>query len=122
MHTSVVSHQLDVDIDTVLQLVREHSHLALLSEDRLSVIMKEQRDSIERHFRDLVTESIVSKAAFSKDHNVSMESIDALTHDKESRLHDDLLEIDDHLLTKAYQQTLQEAMKEGLDLSLKNAE
>ncbi|KAF2797739.1 hypothetical protein K505DRAFT_372226 [Melanomma pulvis-pyrius CBS 109.77] len=123
LSVALLSHDLAVDPEVVLQLARASPSLALLSEDNSDIITKIQRDSIEQHLRTLVVSQIVSKATFSHENDVSIESIDALTHSggDSPKLQDDLLEVDGHLLSTDYHYSVLEIMKQGLNDALRDA-
>lgn len=85
--------------------------------------IRNQRDSIEQQLRTLIASQIVSKATFSHENDVSIESIDALTHSggNSPKLRDDILEVDGHLLSTDYHYSVLEIMKQRLNDALRDA-
>jgi hypothetical protein len=103
-----------VDTETVLQLVKSHPSLVLLSEDSRSVITKQERDSIQKTLLDGISRSVISKTTFLRQHNMSVESIDVLLSD----LRSDLVDIDGHLSSLTYDTNLADVVSETLQKSL----
>lgn len=114
MPLSSLARNLDVDIDTTLQLVKSHSALVLLSEDSRSVITKSERDSIQKSLVDGISSSILSRIAFLRQNNVSADSFDVLLAD----LGGEVVDIDGHLLSKTYDAALADSVSKTLHGSL----
>lgn len=111
---SNLARNLDVDVDTTLQLVKNHPALVLLSEDSRSVITKSERDSIQKSLVDGVSSSVLSRTAFLRQHNVSADSVDVLLTD----LRGEVVDIDGHLSSKTYDAALADSVSKTLHESL----
>ncbi|OCK79510.1 hypothetical protein K432DRAFT_426459 [Lepidopterella palustris CBS 459.81] len=75
---SSLSRELDIAAYSVLDLVNQSHHLALLSGDKDHVVPKGRRDLICDQLRCLLARQFVSKKQFADEHNIALESIDAL--------------------------------------------
>jgi hypothetical protein len=105
---------LDVDVDTVLQLVKTHPALVLLNEDSRSVIPKSERDSIQKTLIDGISNGVLSKTTFLRQNNVSAASIDILLAD----LQDEVTDVDGHLSSKTYDENLADNLSKKLHESV----
>ena len=105
---------LDVDVDTVLQLVKSHPALVLLNEDSRSVIPKSERDSIQKTIVDSISNSVFSKTIFLRQNDVSAESVDILLADLEG----EVIDIDGHLSSKTYDEKLADNLLKKLHESV----
>jgi hypothetical protein len=105
---------LDVDVDTVLRLVKAHPALVILNEDSRSIITKPERDSIQKTLVDGISASVLSKTTFLRQHNVSVESVDILLAD----LQDEIIDVDGHLSSKTYDRSLADNLSKKLGESV----
>jgi hypothetical protein len=111
---SNLARTLDVDVDTVLRLVKAHSALVILNEDSRSVITKSERDSIQKTLTEGILTSVISKTTFLRQHNVSVESVDMLLAD----LKDEIIDVDGHLSSKTYDTSLADNLSKKLGESV----
>ncbi|KAF2709689.1 hypothetical protein K504DRAFT_491131 [Pleomassaria siparia CBS 279.74] len=105
----------------VVKLAKLSSAFVLLSAQNSNIITKSERDGLEQKLRTLVATQIVSKATFSQENDISIDSIDALTESIERGIQDDLLKVDGHLIGKDYHFSLMEIMKQRLNEARKEA-
>jgi hypothetical protein len=111
---SNLARTLDVDVDTVLRLVKAHPALVILNEDSRSIITKPERDSIQKTLVDGISTSVLSKTTFLRQHNVSVESVDILLAD----LQDEIIDVDGHLSSKTYDRSLADNLSKKLGESV----
>jgi hypothetical protein len=111
---SNLARTLDVDVDTVLRLVKAHPALVILNEDSRSIITKPERDSIQKTLVDGISASVLSKTTFLRQHNVSVESVDILLAD----LQDEIIDVDGHLSSKTYDRSLADNLSKKLGESV----
>jgi hypothetical protein len=111
---SNLARTLDVDVDTVLRLVKAHPALVILNEDSRSIITKPERDSIQKTLVDGISTSVLSKTTFLRQHNVSVESVDILLAD----LQDEIIDVDGHLSSKTYDKSLADNLSKKLGESV----
>jgi hypothetical protein len=111
---SNLARTLDVDVDTVLRLVKAHPALVILNEDSRSIITKPERDSIQKTLVDSISTSIFSKTTFLRQHNVSVEGVDILLAD----LQDEIIDVDGHLSSKTYDRSLADNLSKKLGESV----
>jgi hypothetical protein len=107
-----------VDTDIIIELVRTHPHLALLSESELTVIPKGQRDQLHQQLQELLAHSLVDVPHFVRGNDISRQSVGALVRCAEG----DVSELDDCLLSAKYEQTLSETIRNRLDRALQEVE
>jgi hypothetical protein len=112
------SSDLNVEVEVVIQLVRGNSALALLSQDGNSIIPRVERDAIVKELEDLLPIELISKADFTKRHDLHPECLGDLLRvpDIKDNLADDT---EDYLLSKVYSTVLSDEinkrLREGLD-------
>jgi hypothetical protein len=111
---SNLARTLDVDVDTLLRLVKAHPALVILNEDSRSIITKPERDSIQKTLVDGISTSVLSKTTFLRQHNVSVESVDILLAD----LQDEIIDVDGHLSSKTYDRSLADNLSKKLGESV----
>jgi hypothetical protein len=111
---SNLARTLDVDVDTVLRLVKAHPALVILNEDSRSIITKPERDSIQKTLVDGISTSLLSKTTFLRQHNVSVESVDVLLAD----LQNEIINVDGHLSSKTYDRSLADNLSKKLGESV----
>jgi hypothetical protein len=107
---------LDVDNTTILRLLRACPHLALLSENEQTVIATKERRKILEKLRESLKSRLVSKTSFSREDDVSLASISALSQAE------GIYEMDDQLYSAQYEQDLSNTLKEKIDRSLNDTE
>jgi hypothetical protein len=112
------SRDLDVEIDVLLQLVRENPALALLSQDGNSIIPRVERDAIVKELEDMLPVELVSKADFTQTHDLHPDCLGDLL--RIPRIKESLADdTDDYLLSNIYSTVLSDEMdkrlREGLD-------
>jgi hypothetical protein len=111
---SNLARTLDVDVDTVLRLVKAYPALVILNEDSRSIITKPERDSIQKTLIDGISTSVLSKTTFLRQHNVSVESVEILLAD----LQDEIIDVDGHLSSKTYDRSLADNLSKKLGESV----
>ena len=104
-----------MDQQLVLQLVRNHPKLALLSADGKNIITADERDALHKKLHSLLSQGVVAKEDFVKQNNVHVKSLDVILADQEA----ETLSIDDCICTKAYETKITEAISSLLTQALK---
>ena len=110
-----MANELDVDELLVVQLVRNHPKLALLSANGKSIVTADERDALHKKLHSLLSEGLVAKEDFVKQNNVHVKSLDVILADQEA----ETLNIDDYVCTKAYESKITEAISSLLTQALK---
>lgn len=104
---------LDVDPDLVLQLVRTHSGVALLSTDNSCIVTIDERDALLRNLSNGLSSGIVQKSQFASEADLDENSVNALLKDVEGEVVLD----DGHVFSKAYEQKVSDDIAESLQSS-----
>ncbi|KAF1838531.1 hypothetical protein BDW02DRAFT_541568 [Decorospora gaudefroyi] len=115
---SALASELDVDQKLVLQLVRNHPKLALLSADGKSIIAIDERDAIQEKLTSLLSGAVVSKADLITQNDVDDTSLDFLLADRDR----EILSIDGFLCSKAYESKVMEAISSLVRQALKDVQ
>lgn len=112
--------ELDVDKDVILQLVFAFPQLAMLSEDQSTIITTKERSLMLGKLRETLSRSLVSKSMYSKEYSVSRSSIDTLVSSRD--FGETVYEVDDHLISKGYEQNLTDNLKAQVENSVNELE
>lgn len=89
--------------------------------DRCSQFYRNQRAILAQRLHELLASKVVSKAEFSRENDVSLESIDTLVQRErgDDSVLGGLTSNDDYLVSESYQRALSEAINRHLDESLR---
>ncbi|KAF2265386.1 hypothetical protein CC78DRAFT_615946 [Lojkania enalia] len=107
----LLTRQLDLDSSIIIQFVEAIPSLALLSEDRLDIIPKSQRDALEAELQSLVLNQAISKPNFLRDHHI--DSIDSLLGADQG-----LTEVNGYLISTTYFKALEDEIQNILKVSI----
>ncbi|KAF2820108.1 hypothetical protein CC86DRAFT_361767 [Ophiobolus disseminans] len=106
---SELAQDLDVDPGTILQLIQDQPHLALLSHENNLVIFKDERHQIHNNLRERLANGIIAKSEYALEKDISSKSLEHLLNDQKH----ELVHYDDHVHSEAYEKTVSE---EALDI------
>jgi hypothetical protein len=110
--------ELDVDSDLVLQLVRTHGGLALLSADGASIITADERDIIHEEFRKSLDQGLVTKSEFAASHDIDARSVQILV----DSLSEAAIRMGDQVCGAEWQNRLSSTIEQMLKNGLEKAE
>jgi hypothetical protein len=105
-----------VDPQLVLQLVRNHPKLALLSTDGENIIAADEREALLTKLQSLLSDRLVFKENFLAQHDIDMKSLDILLAEEEK----ERLSIDGYLCSKTFESKTSEAILDLLKQALKD--
>jgi hypothetical protein len=100
----------------VLQLVRNHLKLALLSADGNHIIAADERDALHEKLQSLLSKGLVEKEDFVKQNNVHVKSLAVLLADQNG----EVLSIDDYVCSEVFESKTAEAISSLLTQALKH--
>lgn len=109
-----LARELDIDPGLVLQLVRSHTGLTLLSADYKSIITIDERDALQQKIIELLGSGVVSKKTFASQNDVDLNSTNVLI----ASTKEDLIDSDDYVHSKNYEQTIFDDISRSLIQSL----
>lgn len=118
--TSVISNALEIDPEAVLQFARASPELALISRDG-DIVPSGERAKLISKLESQLTASLVSKAEFARQNNLSLESVDDLiiSVQESDKLGGALAAISHgYLASKAYRIEVSTAIQQYLDKSV----
>ncbi|KAI2478810.1 hypothetical protein Ptr902_09776 [Pyrenophora tritici-repentis] len=110
--------ELDIDQTLVDQLARNHPKLCLLSVDRKHIIPFHERDALREKLSGLLSNGLVAKADFATQHDIWLNSLDALLADHDG----EVLSIDGYVCRRSYESAISEAISSRVDQALKNVQ
>ncbi|KAG9378584.1 hypothetical protein A1F94_010353 [Pyrenophora tritici-repentis] len=110
--------ELDIDQTLVDQLARNHPKLCLLSVDRKHIIPFHERDALREKLSGLLSNGLVAKADFATQHDIWLNSLDALLADHDG----EVLSIDGYVCKRSYESAISEAISSRVDQALKNVQ
>ncbi|KAF1964718.1 hypothetical protein BU23DRAFT_561689 [Bimuria novae-zelandiae CBS 107.79] len=109
----IASNRLGVDTDVVLQLVQANATLALLSQDRSSIIPKQERDALVKDLEESLAKGFVAKYEVARSHDLHKDSLDDLL--QVANIREGLAENTvDYVLGEAYEKELFKAIRQKL--------
>jgi hypothetical protein len=115
---SALASELDVHQTLVLQLVRNHPKLALLSADSTDVIAADERDALQEKLARLLEDGLVLKSDFVTQNDLHTDSLDVLLADQKHPI----LILDDYAYSKPYESSISETISNLLQQSLKDVQ
>ncbi|PVI06505.1 hypothetical protein DM02DRAFT_649629 [Periconia macrospinosa] len=117
MSFMTVVHELDVDKDVIFRLVQTSPQSALLSEDQSMIITTEESRSMLNDLYELLKRQVLSKSTYSKEHDVSQASIDALILSPD--FDESIYEAGGYLISRNYEESLSKVLKEKIEIAMK---
>ncbi|KAI8937474.1 hypothetical protein NX059_005192 [Plenodomus lindquistii] len=111
---SSLADDLDIGTDLVLQLVRTHSGLALLSANKSSIITIDERDALLQKLSDGLSNGLIQISTFRAENDLDENSLQALVKDVDGVVE----EHNGHLFSKAYEQKVFDSIDESIQSSL----
>jgi len=107
---------LDVDTDTLRQLVWSHPALTLLSADSRSVVTVKERETLLRKLCNHLSGGVIRSSAFAADNKIDEHCVAALMEDVDG----EMVVSDGHIFRKTYEQRVTEKISGLLRQSLSN--
>ena len=94
--------------------MRSHTGLTLLSADYKSIITIDERDALQQKIIELLGSGVVSKKTFASQNDVDLNSTNVLI----ASTKEDLIDSDDYVHSKNYEQTIFDDISRSLIQSL----
>ncbi|KAF1947157.1 hypothetical protein EJ02DRAFT_449747 [Clathrospora elynae] len=118
LFVSALAGELDIDHNLVLQLVRTHPRLALLSADSSSIVAVDERDALQAHLTSLLSEGLVLKSDFVAQNDLHIDSLNTLLGNEDAQL----LSFEDYVCSKAYESKIVGVLSDLLQQSIQGVQ